>query len=140
LRSPITLLTSIFSHRDIQHFLFNMISLYSVGTSVQSIVGTRKLWAIYIAGGVISSFGSEVLQVCLGEQWHSYSLGASGAIKALFGFACKYSQEDWIRTLILLGPDVIGFFQSLTGESRLKIDFVGHLFGFIFGWIYANGT
>ena len=74
------LFSSMFLHDDIIHLLFNMYALYIVGPQVERYYGKTRFSLIYIVGGVLGSLFS-----CVFMKANVYSLGASGAIFALFG-------------------------------------------------------
>ncbi len=70
------MLTSGFIHGDWMHFLFNAISLYSFGTSVEAFHGPGTFLTVYFA----SILGGSVLSLWL-HRHHDYrALGASGGV------------------------------------------------------------
>ena len=83
------LVTSMFLHADIFHIFFNMYALYVTGVQVERYYGKKKMLIIYFAGGILGSLFSNVFMSA-----NSVSMGASGAIFALFGallcFAYNY--------------------------------------------------
>src|ERR1700745_2606473 len=44
--------TYMFAHDDLSHAFFNMIYLYFMGQIFASIVGEKRLWFVYIMGGL----------------------------------------------------------------------------------------
>lgn len=74
------LVTSIFLHSGLLHFLCNMYSLYIIGREVESFFGRIKYIIIFILTGVIGN-----LLTMLFLQDRIISIGASGAIFGLLG-------------------------------------------------------
>lgn len=86
LKMPWGLLTSIFSHFGIFHILFNMLMLFFAGRIFEHYLGSKRLLAIYILGGVIGGF-FEILAHNLLPTMANQSVvivGASGSIMAIF--------------------------------------------------------
>ena len=78
---PWTLLTNIFLHYDLVHFIFNMFSLYWFGRIFMGIYGSeRRALKVYVIGGVAGSILA-MLTALSGRG--GILLGASGAIMAL---------------------------------------------------------
>ncbi len=80
------LVTAMYLHGGLLHLLFNTMALRSLGMLIEAAFGGRKLFAIYtvsgVAGFVVSTF----------VGGHLRSVGASGAIFGLLGFAFVYSR------------------------------------------------
>lgn len=77
----LTLLTSVFSHREFWHFGFNMIGLYSFGDIVYRVMGRDQFLAFYLTSGMVASCTSHVMSLKFKELRNIRpSLGASGAI------------------------------------------------------------
>ncbi len=77
---PYRLLTAVFLHESIIHIGFNMVSLYFVGRPLEVALGRARFLAVFFVGGLAGSVAAYVLAAP-----DSPSLGASGAIFALFG-------------------------------------------------------
>lgn len=73
------IITSMFLHANIIHFLFNMYALYIIGTQVESFFGTKKFIFIYFISGITGSLLS------IPFLGNSIAVGASGAIFGLLG-------------------------------------------------------
>ena len=83
---PWGLFTSIFSHFDLWHLLFNMVFLYFSGTFFERLFGGKKLLLTYIFGGIVGGIyeiGAESLFTLL-QNTQQLVVGASGSIMALF--------------------------------------------------------
>ncbi|KAA8895145.1 hypothetical protein FN846DRAFT_970962 [Sphaerosporella brunnea] len=78
------MLGAAFSHQTPTHLAVNMAVLYVFGTSLCEQVGAGPFLALYLSGGVASSFASLAYNV-LAQRFGVVSLGASGAIAALIG-------------------------------------------------------
>lgn len=129
------LFTATFLHASVIHIGFNGFALYSLGADIERAYGTRRFAAVYLAGGLMGSLVSYLLQP-------NPSVGASGAIfglmgalgvffyrgRAVFGGASQQVLASMIMTaLINLG---IGF-------STPFIDNWGHIGGLIGGTLAA---
>ena len=80
LHQPWTIITNLFVHGSLWHIIFNMISLYFLGSFLARIVGEKNFLKIYFAGGVLGN----IFYIFLGSPF-SIGIGASGAIFALGG-------------------------------------------------------
>jgi membrane associated rhomboid family serine protease len=78
-----TLLTATFSHRDLWHFAVNMFVLWSFGTILERLWGTRAFLAFYVVAGVTSSAIHCVVSSLYIGDGSIAALGASGAIAGL---------------------------------------------------------
>ena len=73
------LITCIFLHGSIIHFVLNMYSLYVIGPQIESFFGRKKFLFIYLVSGVCGS----ILSIAFTHN--VISVGASGAIFGLLG-------------------------------------------------------
>lgn len=78
------LFTAMFLHASVPHILFNMTSLFAVGTLAERLYGSTKFLAIYVGAGLIGSLCSVALAVATG-QMNELGVGASGAIFGVAG-------------------------------------------------------
>lgn len=86
LMKPWGLITSIFSHFGVLHFLFNMLMLFFAGGIFRQFFSEKRLLAIYILGGICGGI-FEILAHSLVPaltQQSSVVVGASGSIMAIF--------------------------------------------------------
>jgi len=72
--------TGAFLHGGLVHIAVNMISLWSLGRFVESVVGSPRMFAIYMLSLIASGLGVVFLSAPL-----TPTVGASGAIFGLFG-------------------------------------------------------
>lgn len=93
------LCTAIFLHAGIAHILFNMTSLFAVGTLAERLYGSPRFLAIYLGAGLIGSISSVAYGAMTG-QTHEVGVGASGAI---FGVAAALVTVRFQRSNVI--PD-----------------------------------
>jgi len=131
-KQPWTIISSIFVHASWWHILFNMISLYFLGSFFLRAAGERDFLAVFILGGLAGN----ILFVLLTNPL-STGIGASGAIFALGGalavmvprvrvfiIPIPVPMPLWVAILIFL------FLSFLPG-----IAWQAHLGGFLLGLI-----
>ncbi|MGH2447833.1 MAG: rhomboid family intramembrane serine protease [Chloroflexota bacterium] len=73
------LFSSMFLHAGIPHILFNMLSLFVVGTVAERLYGSLRFLGIYLGAGLIGSLVSFGYSLIAGDP-HIVGVGASGAI------------------------------------------------------------
>jgi membrane associated rhomboid family serine protease len=86
-----TMLTAAFSHRDLSHFAFNMIALYTFGVNTIHYLGLQRFALLYLGGALFSSFFQLIWPSMIPKSWpakynynrNSVILGASGAVNAV---------------------------------------------------------
>jgi membrane associated rhomboid family serine protease len=78
------LCTSMFLHASVAHILFNMTSLFAVGTLAERLYGHTRFLAIYLGSGLIGSLTSFIYAVVSGNT-NVLGVGASGAIFGVAG-------------------------------------------------------
>jgi rhomboid protease GluP len=125
--------TSMFLHIDVLHLIFNLMSLWSVATYLEEVLGKSKTLALYLGLGLAASLVSYL--------WHANtppfvgsSAGASGAICGLIGVAVGFSLRKrnvarhltshyvgWVVWILILGL------------SGWRIDNAGHIGGLVPG-------
>nr|WP_294861258.1 rhomboid family intramembrane serine protease [uncultured Fluviicola sp.] len=82
IKAPFGLVTSIFTHFDFFHFLFNMLFLYFSGSLFRRFFSDRRMLHVYIVGGIVGGICELIANQFLGKG--TIVLGASGSIMALF--------------------------------------------------------
>lgn len=106
---PWGLITSIFSHFDFMHFLFNMLFLFFAGQLYEQLFGSKKLLNIYILGGITGG----ILEIVAHEIFPALSnaqsivVGASGSIMAIFIAAAMYRPNTKIMLFGILPIRII---------------------------------
>jgi membrane associated rhomboid family serine protease len=135
------LLTSGFIHADWNHLIFNMVSLYFIGSSAESILGMGFL-TLYLTGIIVSSLPS-----FLKHRNNSYyrSLGASGGVAAIMFFFIYFAPWSKLYIIFLpIGIPAILFgvlylvyeaYMAKKGGSTMNHD--AHFWGAVYGLVYA---
>jgi rhomboid protease GluP len=126
------IITAMFLHGGILHFLSNSLVLYFIGGYLEQMIGPKRYIAIYLLSGISSS----IFVVLFGEP-NIVTIGASGAIFGVMGalFLLTLLKQNWftpettrsIRNLMLINL-------ILTFVIR-NISIPGHIGGLIFGII-----
>lgn len=105
--------TYMFIHSEgaIGHLLMNMLLLFFVGPMVERMIGTRRLYTLYVLSG-LGAAALTLLAAGIGQAtgigflsalWVTPTLGASGAV---YGLVLFWGARNWNQTahLLLLGP------------------------------------
>lgn len=144
---PWTLITYMFTHKDIWHILFNMLWLYWFGTIFLEYLDQRKLVAVYILGGlagaVIYIASYNIFPAFSGVVNESVAIGASASVMAVVVTIAAYV-PDYPVHLILIGKVKIKYMALailvLTSFMEFPINSGGklaHIGGAIFGYLYT---
>ena len=136
-KQPWTIITAMFVHGGFAHILFNMISLYFLGSFFLRAVGDRIFLAVYFLGGLAGN----VLYVLLAPP-NVIGIGASGAIFAIGGalavlvprvpvyiFFIPIAMPLWVAILIFLVLSF--FFTGIAWQAHLGGVLGGVAAGFI---------
>ncbi len=136
------LLTSMFLHASLPHVVFNMFSLYIIGSNLEAIYGHVRFTIIYVLGGLTGALLSTLLS-------DVYSVGASGAVFAVFGgqivFLYRHRKllgragQAQMRQMMLIAAMnfAVGLASSLSPQG-VSIDNWAHIGGFVGGLILAS--
>ena len=145
---PWGLLTSIFSHFELLHFLQNMIVLYFVGKIFEGLFEKRKLWVTYVAGGIFGGLFEVIAHFLFPalQENSTVIIGASGSIMAILSALAFYSPNMklmlfgvvpvpmFVIALLFWLIDIVGL---STGDDNIA--HFSHLGGAIFGfWSVQN--
>ncbi|GAA0351707.1 rhomboid family intramembrane serine protease [Bacillus horti] len=128
------ILTPIFMHASVGHFVFNTFSLIIFGPALERILNKFKFTIIYLLTGIIGNIGTFVF------EGPTYShLGASGAIYGLLGvyFFMRFLRKDLIdpgSAQIVIIILIIGAAYTVISPT---INLLAHLFGFVGGALLA---
>jgi rhomboid protease GluP len=127
------LFTSIFIHASIFHLVGNMLFLLIFGLRGEEMFSLPEYLGIYILGGLVGN----LLSLVFGPYF--ISVGASGAIFALFG-ACVIYDRRSMRQSIVGALVYAGFLFIINIGTNVNI--LAHLgglaFGLIIGYIIAS--
>ncbi|MCH2224473.1 MAG: rhomboid family intramembrane serine protease [Crocinitomicaceae bacterium] len=137
---PWGIITNMFSHFGLFHFLFNMISLYYFGRLFSQFFDEKRLLYTYILGGVFCG-GLEVIAQFLPTIQPHPIIGASGAIMAIIAAVLFYAPRTKVN---LFGAIELPFY--VLAILFILVDFLslgvedgtahfGHIGGVILGMI-----
>jgi membrane associated rhomboid family serine protease len=104
---PWTLITSLFTHIDFGHILFNMLFLYWFGKILAEFLGNRKILPLYLMGGLSGTLlfilAYHTLPVFQSLVSSSIAWGASASVLAIVAAAATLV-PDYSLYLIFFGP------------------------------------
>lgn len=144
---PWTLITYMFTHKDIWHILFNMLWLYWFGRIFLEYLDQRKLVAVYILGGLsgalvyILSFN--IFPAFTGMVAESVAIGASASVMAVVIAIAAYVPDYTVQLLLFgririmymaLAIFVLTSFMDFSVNSGGKL---AHIGGALFGYLYT---
>jgi len=130
-QQPWTIVTSMFVHASFPHILFNMISLYFLGSLLLRLVGEVRFLEVYFIGGIAGN----VLYILLGPAMVP-GVGASGAIFAIGGALALLAPRLPVVVFPLPIPVPLWgamIFFLLISFVMAGIAWQAHLGGFLFG-------
>jgi membrane associated rhomboid family serine protease len=143
---PWTLITYMFTHKDIWHILFNMLWLYWFGRIFLEYLDERKLVAVYLLGGIsgalvyILSFN--IFPAFTGVVADSVAIGASASVMAIVIAIAAYV-PDYTIQLFLFGRIKIKYMALAIFILTSIMDFsvnsggkLAHIGGAFFGYFY----
>jgi Uncharacterized membrane protein (homolog of Drosophila rhomboid) len=133
------LFTSMFIHASIFHLVGNMLFLFIFGLRGEEIFSLPEYLAVYLVGGLVGNVVSLAFGVGNLPYDPFISVGASGAIFAMFGACIIYVRRSIRQSII--GAFVYGFFLLLfsTGPGVNDLaHFGGLLLGLLLGYIIAS--
>jgi membrane associated rhomboid family serine protease len=144
---PWTIITYMFTHKDIWHILFNMLWLYWFGRIFLEYLDQRKLVAVYLLGGIIGAivyiFSFNIFPVFKGIVDESVAIGASASVMAIVIAIAAYV-PDYIVNLFLLGRIKIKYMALAIFVLTSVMDFsvnsggkLAHIGGALFGYLYT---
>jgi len=122
--NPLTMLTSIFSHKTVTHLAFNMLALWSFGGILHDCLGREQFLAFYTTAGLAASMGSHLYKAW--QRDAARSLGASGA---LFGVAGACAHIPDVKVSLIFLP-----FHSFSLDSALPFVMAFDAVGLWKGW------
>jgi len=147
LARPWTIITYMFTHKDIWHILFNMLWLYWFGRIFLEYLDQRKLVAVYLLGGIcgaivyVLSFNIfPVYKVMLAE---SVAIGASASVMAIVIAIAAYVPNYTIN-LLFIGRIRIIYVALVIFILTSAVDFsvnsggkLAHIGGALFGYLFT---
>jgi membrane associated rhomboid family serine protease len=142
-----TLFTSMWSHSELWHIVFNMVALWSFGKAACDTLGKERFLGLYLSSGMIASLVSHLFHGFIGRP--VLSLGASGCIYGVVASVAYFYPNAKANLLFVLplslGPLMTGLalFETvgLTGLWRMlfkiQFDHAAHLGGLVSGVAYS---
>ncbi|MBI4168212.1 MAG: rhomboid family intramembrane serine protease [Candidatus Aenigmarchaeota archaeon] len=134
LQRPWTLLTYMFLHANLQHFISNMFALLVFCLILEKVIGSENFLKVYFASGIISGF--------VGILFYDSLIGASGAIfGAMASLAIlRPSLTVWISYVPM--PMIIALFVWAASDMLglfipSNVANIGHLSGMFLGAAYT---
>jgi len=118
------LLTSMFIHAGIIHLTGNMLFLLVFGLRGEEMFSFPEYLGIYILGGLAGNGLSLVMGPDL------ISVGASGAIFAMFGACAIYARRSIGQSIV--GALIFGFFLLMISSGE-NVNYLAHIGGLVSG-------
>jgi membrane associated rhomboid family serine protease len=150
-----TLVTAAFSHSEIWHLAINMFVLWSFGTVLERLWGTRLFVIFYLVAAVVASISHCAVSSILLGNGNIPALGASGAVSGLLlAYALYFPRHKILLLGIIPVPALAGVLAfvgidlwGLLAQSRgggLPIGHGAHLGGALAGalmyFLYLRST
>lgn len=134
-----TMLTSMFSQATLWHFGFNMMALYSFGTTMCDVLGRDQFLALYLSTGLTANFVSHAITSFKNPATVLPSLGASGAIYGLVS-SCAYLFPD--QSIYLIFVPFVTFKMAYAVPGLMGLDALGIIRGWRFfdHWAHLSGA
>jgi len=123
------LFTSMFIHATIFHLVGNMVFLFIFGLRGEEMFSLPEYLGIYLLGGLAGNLLSLALGVAPGGVFF-ISVGASGAIFAMFGACVIYDRRSVRQSIV--GALVFAFFLFFINSGE-GVNILAHLGGLVFG-------
>ncbi|MFI1394452.1 rhomboid family intramembrane serine protease [Streptomyces sp. NPDC020681] len=125
------LITATFLHEEVQHILFNLISLWVLGRMVEPALGRSRFLAVYLIAGL----GGSALAYLLAAP-NQPSLGASGAIFGLMGAFAVLARRANLDMRPVIALLALSLFFTFTWAN---ISWEGHIGGLVAGGLVTAG-
>lgn len=121
-----TLVSSMFTHANFSHLIFNMFALYQFGRPLEHVYGFVKTLIIYFGSGI----GANIMYTLTHSEQEIGLVGASGAISGVMAayfleFLETRDMTSWL--LFQVGGAILA--------SQSDVSYASHIWGFIFGAI-----
>jgi membrane associated rhomboid family serine protease len=138
------LATYLFLHGGVWHLVFNMLTLWMFGTPLERDWGTRRFLKYYFICGIGAGVCDVLLNAAIGN-WHTSTIGASGAIYGLL-LAFGVCYPDQIVLMNFLFPIKAKYMVMIYAAIELwmstgvntGISNIAHLGGMVVGFVYLK--
>lgn len=143
---PWTLITHMFTHIDLMHIFWNMITLYWFGTILSEFTSIKKIIPLYLLGGIFGAL-SAIFLITIIPPFHyminSTAIGASAGVTAII-VAAATLVPNYKMNLLLIGPVKLVyiaifaiFIDVLNMASYINVGGnLAHLGGALMGYIF----
>jgi len=140
------LVTYMFLHdpHGVSHILFNMLTLWMFGSTLEQTLGTRRFMQLYFFSGI----GAGICIVVLNYIFGSATVPTIGASGAIFGviLVCAMLWPDQIVLLSFLFPIKLKYMVMIIGAIAFMgawnvnsgVSNIGHLGGMAFGYLFMK--
>ncbi len=147
---PWTILTYMFSHKDLGHLFYNMLLLYFTSKTFLNFLNERKLLYVYIMSGLFGGIILLILSAIFPVNFaFSILFGASAAVIGIVASLAMYipnlpislfgiieMKYKYYALLIFAVSTIIDFNINTGGKIS---HFGGALFGLFYGYMLKNG-
>ena len=144
---PWTVITYMFTHKDIWHILFNMLWLYWFGTIFLEYLDQRKLVAVYLLGGLSGALvyvlSFNIFPAFKEVVSESVAIGASASVMAVVIAVAAYVPNYTIN-MLFIGRIKIIYVALVIFVLTSAVDFsvnsggkLAHIGGALFGYLYT---
>jgi rhomboid protease GluP len=124
------LITGMFLHANVFHFLMNMYVLYYLGGHMEQLIGPRKFLLLYFFSGIVSS-----LVITYFGDPQTVTVGASGAIFGIMGglFMLTILRKNWFDPRTIRSIQNLMVLNLILTFVIANISIFGHLGGLVAG-------
>lgn len=146
LKKPWTIITHMFLHKGMWHFVWNMLLFYWFARIFADFLGDKRMLPFYILGGIAGAVVFVLADMLLPTGTHGMAtaMGASAAVMAVI-MATATLSPDYTMHLLLLGPVKIKYialvilFLDIVGTAGMSNagGHFAHLGGAMFGVLYV---
>lgn len=144
-----TMLSSMFIHGGLMHFIGNMLFLWVFGDNIEDTFGHLKYLAFYLVAGALATLSHYAIE----PSSQTPLVGASGAISGVMGAYLVLYPRNRIRTLVIyilitvielravwllliwIGLQTIQGLLSIGVSHQVSTAFFAHIGGFVVGAI-----
>jgi membrane associated rhomboid family serine protease len=141
------LLTFQFMHSGVMHIIFNLLTIFFFGRTVETAIGSNRFLGVYLVSGIVGG----LVQMLFALLWSSFNLPVVGASAGASGLVAAFAVINWTEpfTLILYFIPITmtgrTLFWVTIGLAVIGILNVGshianaaHLGGLVCGFFYAR--
>jgi membrane associated rhomboid family serine protease len=144
-----TLGTYMFVHFDLLHLVSNMLWLWFLGRVFCELLGSKKMYGVYILGGVSGGIMYLISSSFIAVENQTFLLGASGSVMAIvvavataspdyrvfpFGMPMKLK---WLALISVAITTLVNISDNTGGKAA---HLGGALFGLVYGYLLRKGN